>query len=100
MSEEVLQDESPHTRPGVERGQNEERFKHDRKMIPQRKRGLARNDLGKHLRHAHGKRRRTAHFADHLILPQIAGELLHFLRRYRKARRVDLGERRRNARRI
>ena len=64
LSEQVLQNEAPDAGAGVEGGQDEERLEHDGEVIPKREHPLARDDLGKHVSHAHGESRRAAGLAD------------------------------------
>ena len=42
MPEQILQNEAPHPRARIECGENEQGLEHDRKVIPQRQRGVAR----------------------------------------------------------
>ena len=59
MAQSVLQQVTPHARPGVEGGENEERLEHEREVVPDAE-PLAAHDLGEKIRHAHGERGRAA----------------------------------------
>ena len=78
-----MEDEAANAGAGIQRGEDEHRLEHDREVIPQRQRGIAGDDLGKHLRHADGEGGRPADFADHVRLAEIAGELLHVFESHR-----------------
>ncbi len=52
---EILNHKASNTRSRIEHGKNEERFEHDRKVIPDAEEALAADSTRKDLRHAYGK---------------------------------------------
>jgi len=45
---------------GIEHGEDEKGFEHDREVIPDAEEAFAADSAGKNLRHAHGERRSAA----------------------------------------
>ena len=60
VAERVLQHETADSGAGVDDGEDEERFEHDGKVIPERHDGVSAESAGENLRHAHGESGRAA----------------------------------------
>ena len=60
VAKQILQHEAGDAGTGVERAQDEERFKHNCEVIPERHHGGPAERMGEDLRHPDGERRCTA----------------------------------------
>src|ERR1700678_528043 len=60
MSAEFLHHETAPTRAGVQHGENEKRFEHDREVIPDAEQAFAADGAAENLRHAYGEGGRAA----------------------------------------
>jgi hypothetical protein len=60
MAKGILQHETRHTRAGIQHRKNEQRFKHDGKVIPERHHGGATQTVRKDLRHSERESRSAA----------------------------------------
>ena len=76
MAERVLQEVAAHARAGVERGQDKERLKHHREVVPHAHPAPAEQPR-KERRHAHGERGPAAGAADERVLVDLRGEGFH-----------------------
>ena len=77
MAKRVLNHEARHARARVKNGQDEQRLKHDREVIPDRHYRIAPKSLRKDARHAYGKRGRTAGSIEERLLADRMSKGLH-----------------------
>ena len=77
MAERVLHHEAANARAGVEDRENEQGFKHDSEVVPDRHQRLAAQAVGKNVRHADGECGRAAGAIEERLLAHGLGQGMH-----------------------
>ena len=78
MSQGVLHHEAAHAGAGVEHGENEQRFKHDGEVVPDRHQRLSAQAVGKDMRHADGEGGRASGAVVESLLAYGLCQSMHF----------------------
>ena len=89
VSKCILQQVATHAGAGIQRGEDEQRFEHEREVIPDAQPALA-HDLGEKIGHAHGQRGGAAGAAVERLLLHLARQFAHALGCDGKVRAVGI----------